>query len=175
MRKLLKSLLNKLNGYLLFAIRYSLFALICSCGFSPMYSDTLTATTKQIYIAPISGTNGIDLRNALTARFGGKNSADTAKYKLDVKLNSPAMIYKGLQKTGDATWQEIRITASYTLKDAATNKILESGTAIASESYTFVSDLVAATASQTNATQNTIRVVADKIAMRVNAKLGTEE
>jgi len=134
-----------------------------------MYSGEVSKQTADVYVATIHGTNGIDLRNDLNARFGGQNDEATARFILAVDLKNPDNIFRGLQKTGDATWQEVRMTANYTLKESASGKVLISGTEVAAESYTFVRDLVAAKASQTNAVQNTIRLLADKISTRVTA------
>jgi hypothetical protein len=138
-----------------------------------MYSTELSTQTSAVYITPISGTNGIDLRNALRARFGGANDESAASYILDVELKDPENIYRGLQKTGDATWQEVRMTANYSLKEKGRETILK-GTDVAAESYTFVRDLVAAQASQTNAVQNSIRLLADRIATRVNTTINSK-
>lgn len=123
-----------------------------------------TQTDTDIYVAPISGINGIDLRNGLNAKFGGVREP-SAKYTLTVKLNEPVTRYKALESTGDATWQEIVLTAKYTL--SADGKKIASGSESASESYTFVRYLVAANASYNNAVQNTIQVLVDKIGARV--------
>lgn len=152
----------------IFTVCSLLFAL-CSCGFTPMYSDDLSNKTGDIWVAPISGTNGIDLRNALRAQFVSGNEESTAKYSLNIDLKDPYTNFKGLQKTGDATWQEVRMTASYILKENTSGRVLVQGTAVASESYTFVRDLVAAQASKTNAVQNTLRLLSDKIGTRVAA------
>lgn len=152
----------------IFALCGLLFAL-CSCGFSPMYSDTLSAQTKDIWVAPISGTNGIDLRNLLRAKLGDNDEEATAKYSLKIDLKNPYTNFKGLQKTGDATWQEIRMTAKYSLIENATGQVLVDSSEVASESYTFVRDLISAKSSQTNAVQNTIRLLSEKISMRVSA------
>ena len=53
-----------------------------ACGFKPMFSGQDT----NIYVEPISGINGIELRNALWAKFGGQHGTD-ATYKLTVKLS----------------------------------------------------------------------------------------
>ena len=147
-------------------MKKSLFILLflCGCGFSPMYSDK----TADVYVAPISGTNGIDLRNALNAKFGSENSV-SAKYTLNVKLENPSTKYKAIQTTGDATWQEVQLRASYVLTDGDT--VITSGVENASESYTFVRYLVAATASHNNAVQNTIKLLSEKIGSRVIAKI----
>ena len=73
-----------------------------------------------------------------------------------------------MESTGDATWQEIVLTANYTL--TADGKQIARGTESASESYTFVRYLVAANASYNNAVQNIIQVLSEKIGTRVIAE-----
>lgn len=135
---------------------------LTACGFTPMYSGR----DLDIYVAPINGTNGIDLRNALNAKFGDVNERD-AKYTLVVSLEDPITTYKAIQATGDATWQEVQLRATYVLK--TDGKEVACGNESASESYTFVRYLVAANASYNNAVQNSITVLADKIGVRVMA------
>lgn len=147
----------------LYMKKYLLILLLASCGFQPMYTERDT----DIYVAPISGINGIDLRNGLNAKFGGVRDAN-ARYTLTVDLAAPVTQYKALETTGDATWQEIVLTANYVLTTDGTE--IARGTERASESYTFVRYLVAANASYNNAVQNTIKVLADKIGTRVIAE-----
>ncbi|MBQ8294130.1 MAG: hypothetical protein IJX89_01965 [Alphaproteobacteria bacterium] len=137
--------------------------IIAACGFRPMYSGDDT----DIYVAPISGINGIELRNALWARFGGQRD-ENAKYHLVVKLNNPVTQYKAIEQTGDATWQEVSLSASYTLTSDGVE--IASGYDSAAESYTFVRYLVASNASYNNAVQNTINVLAEKIGARTIAE-----
>ena len=143
--------------------KYIPLLLLAACGFQPMY----TSRDTDIYVAPISGINGIDLRNGLNAKFGGVRDAN-AKYTLTVNLKNPVTQYKALESTGDATWQEIVLTANYTL--TADGKQIARGTESASESYTFVRYLVAANASYNNAVQNIIQVLSEKIGTRVIAE-----
>ena len=140
-----------------------LLLLLSGCGFTPMFVGNDT----DIYVAPISGINGIELRNALSAKFGGARDA-TAKYTLTIDLSEPVTQYKALERTGDATWQEISLTATYTL--AHNGVTIATGMERASESYTFVRYLVASNASYNNAVQNTIRVLAEKISARAIAE-----
>ncbi len=136
---------------------------LTSCGFKPMFVGQDT----DIYVPPISGINGIDLRNALNARFGGQHD-ETARYTLTVNLSEPVTQYKALEPTGDATWQEISVRANYTL--TRDGKQIASGVESAAESYTFVRYLVAANASYNNAVKNTISVLAEKIGARAIAE-----
>ena len=137
--------------------------LLCGCGFRPMFSGS----DNDIYVEKISGINGIELRNALNAKFGGAHDA-TAPYKLIVLLDEPRRTYKGLDTTGTATWQAIKLTAKYDLY--AGDKKIASGQESAAESYTFVQYLVAANASYNNAVQNAVLVLADKIGARAIAE-----
>jgi len=137
--------------------------LLSGCGFTPMFSGNDT----DIYVDKINGINGIELRNSLNAKFGGAKTQD-ASYKLVVQLHEPTKIYKGLDTTGTATWQAIKLTAHYDL--FADKKVIASGNETASESYTFVSYLVAANASYNNAVQNAVSVLADKISARAIAE-----
>lgn len=141
------------------------FLLLGACGFRPMYS----ASDVDIYVPPIrSGANGIELRNALNNKFGGQKDV-SAPYVLEVSLAEPTTSYKALDQTGVATWQEIILTASYTLK--AGDTVIASGKEISSESYSFVQYLVAANASYNNAVNNTITVLAEKIGNRAMAEV----
>ncbi len=136
------------------------FLLLAGCGFRPMFSGY----DADIYVAPISGINGIDLRNSLNAKFGGQHDA-SARYTLTVNLGEPTTQYKALERTGDATWQQVSIGANFEL--ARDGEKIASGREVAAESYTFVRYLVAANASYNNAVKNIITVLADKISVRV--------
>ena len=140
--------------------------LLClsGCGFTPMFSGDNT----DIYVPAISGINGIELRNALNTKFGGQKDM-TAPYRLDISLQNPTTKYKALEPTGDATWQEVSLTAKYTLKHGDT--VIASGTETAAESYTFVRYLVAANASYNNAVLNTVTVFSEKIGNRAIAEV----
>jgi len=139
--------------------------LLAGCGFQPMYSEKNT----DIYVATItSGANGIELRNALNAKFGGPKDAN-APYVLEVTLAEPTTKYKALDKTGVATWQEVLMSAKYTLK--AGDTVIATGHETSSESYSFVQYLVAANASYNNAVNSTINVLAEKIGNRAIAEV----
>jgi hypothetical protein len=136
---------------------------LSACGFRPMFHGQDT----DIYVSPISGISGIDLRNALWAKFGGQHDSD-AKYTLNVTLNSPNTRYKALERTGGATWQEVSLRASYTLTTNGTQ--IASGSERVAESYPFVRYMVASNASYNSAVQNAITVLAEKISTRAIAE-----
>lgn len=145
-----------------------LFLLLAACSFKPIFSGNST----DVYVAPISGINGIELRNSLNAQFGGMHE-ENAKYTLNVNLQEPITQYKAFERAGDAVWQEVKLNASYTLKQG--NKTIATGSESAAESYTFVRYLVASNASYNDAVMNTIHQLSDKISMRVIAETQKNE
>ena len=145
-----------------------LLLMLASCSFSPVFSGD----TVDIYVAPISGISGIELRNSLNAKFGGIHEQNS-KYSLVVDLQEPTTKYKALERAGDAVWQEVDLKASYVLKQG--DKEITHGFESAAESYTFVRYLVAANASYNNAVTNTIHQLAEKISMRVISEIQKTE
>ena len=134
--------------------------LMAACSFRPVFSGDDT----DVYVAPISGINGIELRNSLNSKFGGMHDSG-ARYTLTVDLQEPTTTYKAFERAGDASWQEVKLNASYVLQ--YDGKEIARGSESAAESYTFVKYLVASNAAYNNAVMNTIHVLADKISMRV--------
>ena len=145
-----------------------LLLMVAACSFRPVFSGDKT----DIYVAPISGINGIELRNSLNAQFGGIHEQN-AKYTLIVNLSEPKTQYKAFERAGDAVWQEVRLNASYVLKQG--DKEIASSSESAAESYTFVRYLVAANASYNNAVMNTIHQLSEKISMRVISEIQKQE
>ncbi len=145
-----------------------LLLMVAACSFKPVFSGDNT----DVYVAPISGINGIELRNSLNSQFGGMHEQN-AKYTLTVKLSEPVTQYKAFERAGDAVWQEVKLTASYVLKQG--DKEIASSSESASESYTFVRYLVASNASYNNAVMNTIHQLSEKISMRVITEIQKQE
>jgi len=145
-----------------------LLLMMAACSFKPVFSGDKT----DVYVAPISGINGIELRNSLNAQFGGIHEQN-AKYTLTVNLSEPETQYKAFERAGDAVWQEVKLNASYVLKQG--DKEIASSSETAAESYTFVRYLVASNASYNNAVMNTIHQLSEKISMRVITEIQKQE
>ena len=145
-----------------------LLLMVASCSFHPVFSGDKT----DVYVGPIRGINGIELRNSLNSKFGGIHEQN-ARYNLTVTLDDPITTYKAFERAGDATWQEVKLTASYVLKDG--DKVIANSSESASESYTFVRYLVASNASYNNAVMNTIHQLSEKISMRVITEIQKQE
>ena len=145
-----------------------LLLVLSACSFRPVFSGDKT----DVYVAPISGINGIELRNSLNAQFGGIHEQN-AKYTLTVNLSAPETQYKAFERAGDAVWQEVKLKASYVLKQG--DKEIASSSESAAESYTFVRYLVASNASYNNAVMNTIHQLSEKISMRVITEIQKQE
>ena len=145
-----------------------LLLMVAACSFKPVFSGDNT----DVYVAPISGINVIELRNSLNSQFGGMHEQN-AKYTLTVNLSEPVTQYKAFERAGDAVWQEVKLNASYVLKQG--DKEIASSSESAAESYTFVRYLVASNASYNNAVMNTIHQLSEKISMRVITEIQKQE
>jgi len=145
-----------------------LLLMLTACSFKPVFSGDNT----DVYVAPINGINGIELRNSLNAQFGGMHDMN-AKYTLAINLSEPVTKYKAFERAGDAVWQEVKLNASYVLKQG--DKEIAKSSESAAESYTFVRYLVASNASYNNAVSNTIHQLSEKISMRVIAEIQKQE
>ena len=145
-----------------------LLLILASCTFQPVFYGNDT----DIYVAPISGINGIELRNSLNTNFGGIHEQN-AKYTLNVMLQDPSTAYKAFERAGNAVWQEVKLKASYTLK--RDGKEIAQGSESAAESYTFVRYLVASNTSYNDAVMNTIHQLSEKISMRVISEIKKQE
>ena len=145
-----------------------LLLIVSACSFRPVFSGDKT----DVYVAPISGINGIELRNSLNTQFGGIHEQN-AKYTLTVNLDEPVTQYKAFERAGDAVWQEVKLNASYVLKQG--DKEIAASKESAAESYTFVRYLVASNASYNNAVLNTIHQLSEKISMRVISEIQKQE
>ena len=84
-----------------------LFLMLAACSFKPIFSGSDT----DVYVAPISGINGIELRNSLNTQFGGMHEQN-AKYTLTVNLKEPSTKYKAFERAGDAVWQEVKLISA---------------------------------------------------------------
>ncbi|MDR2685970.1 MAG: hypothetical protein LBB23_04325 [Rickettsiales bacterium] len=142
--------------------------LVSACGWTPLYS---TGEKNQleypVHIKAIAGAEGVVLRNRIRTELNPFGEPNDPRYTLAVKLNPRAETYKGIQRTGDATWQEIRITASFDLIDSVSGKAVLSDSAEVSESYTFVQNLIAANSASEAATSSALRILSEKISMRI--------
>ncbi len=150
---------------------------LTACGFHPMYSydssENIQTKTESIFVKPIVGVYGIEMRNYLRTLLNPYGDPKTNKYELIVNLHTNE-IYKGIQKTGDATWIDIQVYADYELKNLETKEVLFKGNDSASESYPVVQDLIAATSSKETATRNAIRVLSENIGIKVQAIMENE-
>jgi hypothetical protein len=146
-------------------------ALLCSCGFAPMYeNDTRENLSYSVDILPIAGVDGIELRNRLKSELNPFGEPENPKYKLHIDFKTDES-FKGIQKTGDASWQEIDVRATFKLSDNAGKELFSSRESV-SESYPFVDNLISSNAAKKGAVDAAIKVLSEKISFKVKVFLG---
>ena len=149
--------------------------LLSGCGLQPMYAGGDQGAVAQgmaaIDVPPISGKSGWLMRNALVDRLHAAGTPGTpARYRLDVRLDDKL---EGLGLLANNTIGRERRTlrARYQLVDLATGRVLLDATAGSDAGIDVVSSEYATVAGEDTAMENLIRVVADRIVIKLSLQL----
>ena len=113
-----------------------------SCGFRPLqgqYSGAdISADLASIQIKPIADRTGQRLRNQLMEMFAPFGRMPEARYILEVQL-SEGVSHLAVQKSSFATRANLYMSASFSLKESGTHKVLFTGSSKIVSSYNILS------------------------------------
>lgn len=111
---------------------------VSGCGWEPLYADPQTgkgsADLRAVKVSPIPERVGQMLETALRQSLNPNNIPTKPVYNLSVSL-STSLANLGIQSQGLGTRGEVQMTASYRLTEAASNKVLQTGSVHASDSF----------------------------------------
>ncbi len=148
----------------------SIFLLICSCGFKPMYKETpynnLSEKTASIAISPVKvfdGAYGVELRNKLLNKLTPLGKPENPKYILDITLSEPNILDYTIKTDGTASSYLVKMYAVYTLKQKKDFKVLFTKTANAEISYNILKNQFSTEMLKKNAIKLTIDDLANQI------------
>jgi LPS-assembly lipoprotein len=114
------------------------FGLIAGCQVRPLYETASPAAARYASIGISEPTTrvGQQVRNQLIFLFsGGAGEPSSPTYRLDLTVRStPRGVFID-QATDSATAATLQVTASYTLKEAATGKVLKRGSRTATSAF----------------------------------------
>ncbi len=149
--------------------------LVCGCGLQPMYAGGGQGAVAQgmaaIDVPPISGKSGWLMHNALVDRLhAGGSPGTTPRYRLDVRLDD-RLEGLGLLSNNTVARERRTLRARYQLVDIATNRILLDATAGSDAGIDVVSSEYATVAGEETAMENLIRIVADRIVIKLSLQL----
>jgi LPS-assembly lipoprotein len=162
----------------LFATPAALLALVlmvAGCGLQPMYAGGEQGAIAQgmaaIDVPPISGKAGWLMHNALVDRLHAAGSPTTpARYRLDVRLDDK-LEGLGLLANNTVGRERRTLRARYQLVDVATGRVLLDATAGSDAGIDVVSSEYATVAGEETAMENLIRIVADRIVIKLSLQL----
>lgn len=149
--------------------------LVAGCGLQPMYAGGGHGVVAQgmadIDVPPISGKAGWLMHNALADRLHAAGSPGTApRYRLDVRLDD-RLEGLGLLSNNTVGRERRTLRARYQLVEIATGRVLLDATAGSDAGIDVVSSEYATVAGEETAMENLIRIVADRIVIKLSLQL----
>lgn len=111
---------------------------LAACGWEPLYADPETGKSsvalRAIKVMPIPERVGQMLETGLRQSLNPDNVPTPALYNLSVTL-STSLQDMGIQSQGLGTRGEVQLNASYRLVEVTTNKVMQTGSIHASDSF----------------------------------------
>jgi LPS-assembly lipoprotein len=143
---------------------------LAACGFHPLYQNTNTlaggtSILDTVWIDIIPDANGVYLRNALIDRFYHNGMPADPKYQLHVTITEDSRNL-AIKKNDTTSRAQLVIRASYTLKDRATDRILETAETRAVSSYNVLNSQYTTLVTQGEARNAALTELADKLTTR---------
>jgi LPS-assembly lipoprotein len=151
--------------------------MLSGCGWEPLYADPQTgksfAALRAITVNPIAERIGQMLETGLRQSFNPDEIPTKPLYNLKITL-SASLADLGIQSQGLGTRGEAQIYASYQLSEIGTNKMLQTGTVHASDSFDIqangYSTVVAQNDSETRAVEEVRREIVARLTMFLQNK-----
>ncbi len=149
--------------------------LVSACGLQPMYAGGGQGAVAQgmaaIDVPPIAGKSGWLMHNALVDRLHAEGSpGNAARYRLDVRLDD-RLEGLGLLSNNTVGRERRTLRARYQFVDIATGAVLLDATAGSDAGIDVVSSEYATVAGEDTALENLIRIVADRIVIKLSLQL----
>lgn len=153
-------------------LKLLLAAPLAACGFTPAYAPGGTAGKLRGQVAAVAPTDkhGFDFVGEVENRLG--SPAADARYKLSYSF-SVSTTGLGITATGSTTRYDLIGTASYTLRDAATGKVLTSGSVNSFTGYSAAGTPVSTLTDREAAQTRLMTILADQVVDRLIATSGS--
>lgn len=153
------------------SLRFGAVILLClglsACGFHPLYGGGgPSSNLSSIYVEPVSGGSGYELRNTLIDLLGSNGEARGKAYRLQITLDETAQGV-ALQNDAAITRYNDSLEVDYVLTDAD-GKVLTKGSQSGLSTYNVATSPYATLAAQ----QDSDKHAADDIADRIRTDLG---
>lgn len=150
---------------------------LAGCGFRPLYGTGPGAAGDAlagIEVPPLPNREGQLVHDYLTRALAVDGNGGPSRYRLDIQLSS-SRAELGIRQDETATRANLTMSASMSLVDLATNKVIYTGATSVTNSYNIVEAQFATVASEIDSTERAARALADNIRTRVAAFLASRE
>lgn len=144
---------------------------LAGCGFRPLYGQRADGTStvaqlESIAIGPMPGRLGQLLRNDLLDRLNPRGRPERPRYRLDVELSR---FREGLaiRKDEQITRANLRLTASYQLRDLSSGQPALRGRTQSTASFNLVRSDFANVIAEQDAERRGARQLSDQIMTRL--------
>ena len=146
--------------------------LLSACGFQPLYGspgDGRPGPAEElaaIRIAPLPDRTGQQMHNLLRDRLNPNGQPRDAAYLLVIAL-SEAKQELGIRKDETATRANLILSADFSLREAASQKVLFSGVASSTNSYNILTNHFATLFAEKDARERALRELSEDIRTRL--------
>lgn len=146
---------------------------LAACGFEPLYGRPTAATAEgpqaqmaSVRIAPLPDRIGQQMHNFLRDRLNPFGQPTDPAYVLTLSL-SESVEELGVRKDETATRANLRVFATYELRDAASGEVLLDGRHSSINSYNILDNQFATIFSERDARERGLRALSDAISTRL--------
>ncbi len=145
---------------------------LSGCGFQPMYARTESAPVSPadqmaaIRIAPLPDRIGQQMHNLLRDRLNPRGQPREPAYLLNLRL-SESRQELGVRKDETATRANLFVSASFSLREMKSKRVVLSGSTTSVNSYNILTGQFATTFSENDARKRALRELSDTIRTRL--------
>ena len=145
---------------------------LSGCGFQPLYgrSDPQAVSPLEhmaaIRIAPLPDRVGQQMHNLLRDRLNPRGQPREPAYRLDLKI-SESRRELGIRKDETATRANLILSASFTLRELGSDRVLLQGRTSSVNSFNILTNQFATSFSESDARKRALRELSDNIRTRL--------
>jgi LPS-assembly lipoprotein len=148
----------------------ALIATLAGCGFRPLYAPRgprdWDPALAAIVIAPIADRQGQVLELALHQNLNPYGLSVRPRWRLATNLTLSRADF-GIQRNATTTISEITASASYTLREIATGKLVYASSSRTNGDFNQLVDAYATQVAEGNTRERAVTQLADEIALRL--------
>ncbi len=146
---------------------------LAACGFRPLYGEkqtegetSVTDDLSEIIVYPIEDRTGQQMHNMLRDKINPAGQPDQPSYGLRVDLKERIKSL-GIRRDATATRANLTMTATYSLTDLRTKKVLFKDKSFSTNSYDILDDQFATYVSENNARERALNALSDEMRRRL--------